>query len=168
MRTARTTASGDPSGRHVPGSPSRYLSARTPKGAADHCAAPHRRARWSEAAQTSARAPPPGGPRKRPETANDAGERRHATRWGAAGVIAVRRSRWGHRRTLPRKSELDTNHRAPDLPPVMKPTDLVAIATATASGTATSGEADLKAAGVSFAVALVVYFVRWLSARLKQ
>lgn len=48
----------------------------------------------------------------------------------------------------------------------MKPTDLIAIATATTSGTAASGEADLKAAGVSFAVALVVYFVRWLSAKL--
>lgn len=50
----------------------------------------------------------------------------------------------------------------------MKPTDLIAIATATAGGTATTGEADLKAAGVSFAVALVVYFVRWLSSKLSN
>lgn len=50
----------------------------------------------------------------------------------------------------------------------MKPTDLFAITAATTSGTAASGDADLKAAAVSFAVALVVYMVKWLSARLKQ
>ena len=48
----------------------------------------------------------------------------------------------------------------------MKPTDLLAIAAATTGGTASTGEADLKAAGVSFAVALVVYFVRWLTTKL--
>lgn len=80
----------------------------------------------------------------------------------------VRKSRPRLAVETPQKKTIATGKGGAYCPPVMKPTDLIAIATATTSGTAASGEADLKAAGVSFAVALVVYFVRWLSAKLKQ
>jgi hypothetical protein len=53
-------------------------------------------------------------------------------------------------------------------PPAMKPSDIIALASATTAGTAAASDPDIQSAAVSFGVALVVYLIKWITGKIRN